>query len=271
MSDKNADKKAAAKPETPAPAPAPGVGATLRQRRQMRGQSLEAVHQATRIPRNLLQALEEDRHDAFAAPVYLHGFLKSYCDHLELDYLPLWQRVAPKEERPADEDAAAAPDLSRLTAPSLMPLFVLGGVLAVGVVVWGVSRLAREPEPVPPAPEALAPAAPAAPAEPALAEPATAAAAVPVPESPAPAEPEVAYPARLYITSVGPGQVTLRRDGRRVFEGNLPAGRHLDWRGTTFLLHASNPKGLRVELGGRPVDLTALKPEADGSYRLGKK
>lgn len=270
MSDKHADKKPAPKPETPAPAALPSVGATLRQRRQMRGQSLEAVHQATRIPRSLLQALEEDRHDAFAAPVYLHGFLKSYCDHLELEYLPLWQRVAPKEERPEGEpEDSSGPDLSRLAAPSLMPLFVLGGVLAVGVAVWGVSRLTRAPEPAPPAPEPLAPAVPA------LAEPATAAAAapvpVPVPEGPAVPEPVLTYPARLYITAVGPGQVTLRRDGRRVFEGSLPAGRHLDWRGTTFTLHTSNPKGLRVELGGQPVDLTALKPEADGSYRLGKK
>lgn len=278
MSDKQPEKK----PETtPAAAPPPSVGSILRARRQMRGQSLDSVHQATRIPRGLLQSLEEDRHGDFAAPVYLHGFLKSYCDHLELDYLPLWQRVAPPEN-PAPEDADdSGPDFSRLATPGLMPLFVLGGLLAVGVAVWGVSRLSRSKPDVPPAPVAVEPTAPAAPValEPA---PSTAAAAVPSSATAAstgpvslpalPPQPEpVSYPARLRITSTAGAQVTLRRDGRLVFEGRLPPGKHLDWRGTTFVLHTSNPKGLRVDLAGHPVDLAALRPESDGSFRLGKK
>ncbi|TPW19383.1 MAG: hypothetical protein FD126_2738, partial [Elusimicrobia bacterium] len=87
-----------------------------------------------------------------------------------------------------------------------------------------------------------------------------------------PPQPEpVTYPARLRITATSGAQVTLRRDGRLVFEGRLPPGKYLDWRGTSFVLHASNPKGLRVELAGRPVDLATLRPEPDGSWRLGKK
>lgn len=262
------------KPDTPVPAPVPTVGAILRQRRQMRGQSLDAVHQATRIPRGLLQALEEDRHGDFAAPVYLHGFLKSYCDHLELDYLPLWQRVAPPENPVAEDEDDAGPDLSRLASPSVMPLFVLGGILAVGVAAWGVSRLARAKTQAPPAVEPLAP--PAAPAvEPTVSSAAfigpvsapTTASATVVPPPPAP----LTYPTRLLVTATAAGQVSLRRDGRLVFEGRLPPGKYLDWRGTSFTLHASNPKGLRVELGGQAVDLTALRPDADGAYRLGKK
>lgn len=278
MTDKHPDKK----PETPAPAPAPSVGAVLRSRRQMRGQSLDAVHQATRIPRGLLQALEEDRHGDFAAPVYLHGFLKSYCDHLELDYLPLWQRVAPPE-RPADEDTDdSGPDYSRLTAPSVMPLVVLGGLLAVGVAAWGVSRFAAAKRAAAGSPAVSDPAEPAG-GPGTLAAQTPASALEPVPASTAaftgpvadpafvPAPPPLTYPARLLITATSTGQVTLRRDGRLVFEGRLPPGKYLDWRGTSFVLHASNPKGLRVELGGQPVDLGSLRAEADGSYRLGKK
>ncbi|TPW21004.1 MAG: cytoskeleton protein RodZ, partial [Elusimicrobia bacterium] len=156
MSDKQPEKK----PETTPPAaPPPTVGALLRARRQMRGQSLDSVHQATRIPRGLLQSLEEDRHGDFAAPVYLHGFLKSYCDHLELDYLPLWQRVAPPANPVEDDaDGDSGPDFSRLASPGLMPLFVLGGLLAVGVAAWGVSRLARAKADAPSAPPVAAPA-----------------------------------------------------------------------------------------------------------------
>lgn len=258
-------------PDTPVPAPVPTVGALLRQRRQMRGQSIDAVHQATRIPRGLLQALEEDRHGDFAAPVYLHGFLKSYCDHLELEYLPLWQRVAPPEN-PVDEDTEdAGPDLSRLASPSVMPLFVLGGLLAVGVAAWGVSRLTRAKPEAPPAVEPLAPA-PAAVVEPAMSTAAFTGPVFPVPApDPRPQPAPLTYPTRLLITATSAGQVTLRRDGRLVFEGRLPPGKYLDWRGTSFILHASDPKGLRVELGGQPVDLAALRTDPDGSYRLGKK
>lgn len=276
MSDKQPEKKAET---TPPAAPPPSVGSILRARRQMRGQSLDSVHQATRIPRGLLQSLEEDRHGDFAAPVYLHGFLKSYCDHLELDYLPLWQRVAPPENpAPEDADGDSGPDFSRLATPGLMPLFVLGGLLAVGVAAWGVSRLTRaKPEPPaapvaaePPAPTVLEPdistAAAVAPSS------ATSAFTGPVSLPGLPPQPEpVTYPARLRITATAGAQVTLRRDGRLVFEGRLPPGKYLDWRGTSFVLTASNPKGLRVELAGRPVDLATLRPEADGSFRLGKK
>lgn len=264
------------KPEPPVPAPVPTVGALLRQRRQMRGQSIDAVHQATRIPRGLLQALEEDRHGDFAAPVYLHGFLKSYCDHLELDYLPLWQRVAPPENPVAEDEDDSGPDFSRLASPSVMPLFVLGGILAVGVAVWGVSRLVRaKPAEAPPAVEPLV-AAPAPVVEPAASTgsftgPISTPASAPAPTPVAVPQPALTYPTRLLVTSTAGGQVTLRRDGRLVFEGRLPPGKYLDWRGTSFILHTSNPKGLRVELGGQPVDLAALRADGDGSYRLGKK
>lgn len=277
MSDKPREKK----PETPAPAPAPTVGALLRQRRQMRGQSLEAVHQATRIPRQLLQAIEEDRHGDFAAPVYLHGFLKSYCEHLELDYLPLWQRIAPSD-KPAEgeEGADSGPDFSHLASPSVMPLVVLGGLLAVGVAVWGVSRVLAARKAAPPAePAAHAPAPAPAPdlaavlSTSAFVGPVSSATASAAPEAP-PAPPpavSVSYPARLRITATSAGQVSLRRDGRLVFEGRLPPGKYLDFRGTSFVVVASNPRGLRVELGGLAVDLAARTPEPDGSYRLGQR
>lgn len=263
------------KPETPVPAPVPTVGALLRQRRQMRGQSLDAVHQATRIPRGLIQALEEDRHGDFAAPVYLHGFLKSYCDHLELEYLPLWQRVAPPDNPVPEDEDDSGPDFSRLASPSVMPLFVLGGILAVGVAVWGVSKLVRAKSvEAPPAVEPLV-VAPVPAVEPAASTgsftgPVSTPAAAPTPIAvPQPAP--LTYPTRLLITATTGGQVTLRRDGRLVFEGRLPPGKYLDWRGTSFVLQASNPKGLRVELGGQAVDLAATRADADGSYRLGKK
>ena len=61
------------------------VGARLRQRRETRGLSLDAVTRATRLTRTVLTALEEDRFGDLAAPVYVRGFLRLYARHLELD------------------------------------------------------------------------------------------------------------------------------------------------------------------------------------------
>ncbi|MDE2293205.1 MAG: helix-turn-helix domain-containing protein, partial [Elusimicrobia bacterium] len=134
----------------------PGPGAVLRQRRQARGQSLEAVHQATRIPRAFLQALEEDRYSDLPAPVYARGFLKSYCDHLDVDAAPLWRQVeaalapepaqTPPERRRQKKRAGGPPLVQlRLTAPSVVPLMLVGGLVAAGVVSWGVIHLLRRP------------------------------------------------------------------------------------------------------------------------------
>lgn len=251
---------------------APSVGSLLRQRRQMRGQSLEAVHQSTRIPRGLLQALEEDRFADFPAPVYLRGFLKSYCEHLDIEFEPLWQRAMP----PPQTEDGAAPKPRRGTLPmrewpSLAPVLVVGGLVVAGIVAWGLAHIRHRPQP----------GASAAPATPAFKMPSSSTTAAVASSSPVaaisvdfegPLRPERIGPQRLLITATaGGGFVRLSRDGKLVFEGRLPAGKYLDWRGNSFELRASNPGGLRVSLADAVIDLTALKPEPDGSFRLGRK
>lgn len=248
-----------------------GVGGTLRHRRQMRGQSLEAVYQATRIPRGLLQALEEERYSEFPAPVYMRSFLKTYCEYLELEFEPLWQKAAPPPREPGtDGDGAPEPseppderDASVWASPAV---FLLGGLVLLGLLGWVTVKLfsgRKAPAPAPAAEAVLAPAAPAA------VEASTA------PSDPAafvgPVAPPPADPSKLVVTSLTDGWVSLRRDGQLVFEGRLPAGKHLDYRGARFELHASDPAGLRLELGGAPLPLSSLKPEADGGYRFATK
>ncbi|MBI3296887.1 MAG: DUF4115 domain-containing protein [Elusimicrobia bacterium] len=260
------------KETVPAPAgpPPPSVGASLRQRRQMRGQSLEAVHQSTRIPRGLLQALEEDRFSDFPAPVYLRSFLKTYCEHLELEFEPLWRRAMPEprteDETPPKRLATSGPTLP-LTTGSMAPFLVVGGLLAAGIVVWGVTRLTQAPRPPRPvAPEPVLEATSLPVEAPAATATVTASPAFEGPERPDPRAPQ-----RLLVTATAAGFVRLSRDGKLVFEGRLPPGKYLDWRGNSFELSASNPAGLRVELDGAVIDLGAVKPQPDGAYRLGKR
>src|SRR5579883_848902 len=91
-------------PTKHAPEPKADIGSTLRAAREKRGHTLEAVSQQTRISRRFLEALEKNRFDEFPALAYLRGFLKSYCDYLELEFEPLW-RLATEAEKAGAEAA----------------------------------------------------------------------------------------------------------------------------------------------------------------------
>jgi len=61
------------------------VGARLRKIRLEKGYSLEDAHKKTKIHLNILKALEEDSLMDFN-PVYIKGFLKIYCNFLEVSH-----------------------------------------------------------------------------------------------------------------------------------------------------------------------------------------
>ncbi|MDD5629329.1 MAG: helix-turn-helix transcriptional regulator, partial [Elusimicrobia bacterium] len=146
---------AAAAPPGPAPASALAaeVGATLAAARLGRGYSLESVSQHTRIPRKFLEALEAGRFDDLPAPVYLRSFLADYCEYLELDFRPLWDKLHPAPApaaaaaaSPAQAPAEATPAAPDLPASPCRDALVsaLGGVgLSVALaaaLIWWVAR-----------------------------------------------------------------------------------------------------------------------------------
>lgn len=55
------------------------VGAVLRELRERRGLTIEAVSMETRIPLAHLRRIEEDRLDELPAEVFLRGFLRAYA------------------------------------------------------------------------------------------------------------------------------------------------------------------------------------------------
>lgn len=61
------------------------VGQYLKRERELRNISLSEISTATRIRKNLLAAIEEDRHDLLPAPVFVKGFLVAYGKHIGLD------------------------------------------------------------------------------------------------------------------------------------------------------------------------------------------
>ena len=129
------------------------LGQRLRQRREARGITLEAVTRATRLTRTSLQALEADRFEDMAAPVYVRGFLRLYGQYLDLDIEQLLesyeQQVAVQRDEPAglaQQSSPQLPDYFRVyTRPSrsLSPAqaFLLVATAAITIVfMWSVNR-----------------------------------------------------------------------------------------------------------------------------------
>ncbi len=115
-----------------------GLGALLRECREAKGLSLDDLSRATRIgPRQLL-GLEEARLRDLPAPVFVRGFIRSYCAAVAepperaLALYEAW--VAATEPSPARLPPTVlteAPGRRRLRWRSLAPPLVVAGLLVV--------------------------------------------------------------------------------------------------------------------------------------------
>jgi|CXWL01.1.fsa_nt_gi cytoskeletal protein RodZ len=245
------------------------IGSILRATRLKRGQTLEAVAQQTRISKRFLEALENDRFEQFPAVVYLRGFLRGYCEHLEVDFDEIWVKLekaqtAPAEQSSAPTSAAATPAAapSVIAAPAAhkpapapaAPIHApsdvhdQGGsgatgaiVLAVGLALALALWLAKEQQPAP------APAVSVAPV-----------ALQPLPRSIEP---------KLLIRLKSDAWLRVTVDGQMVFEGRAPRGAAQEWKPTkTVALRTTEPAALELELNGAILPLGA--PAPDGEYRI---
>ena len=92
-------------PQTPGP--------ILRRCREFHNMSIEDAAEATKIGKNYLRALENDRHAEFASPAYLKGFLRIYANHLGLHADELLQMLQP--EQPEEDSVAASAGTASLS------------------------------------------------------------------------------------------------------------------------------------------------------------
>lgn len=131
------------------------VGTQLRQKREQRGLTVDAVTRATKLTRHVLTALEEDRFGDLAAPVYARGFIRIYGEFLELDPAELLGQLdvqqARREQLAAEMEAPAAaagglPDYMRQAqskAPAITPataVLLLATAAIVVVFAWSFGR-----------------------------------------------------------------------------------------------------------------------------------
>jgi cytoskeletal protein RodZ len=122
------------------------IGASLRDAREKRGLSREAVQLTLRIRERYLGALEDERWELLPGEAYAKGFLFTYAEHLGLNgtlYVDEYnERIAVRDEQPFLPPSLAAQRRSRV-------LFrTIGGVIAAAALIAALMAFSREPAPV---------------------------------------------------------------------------------------------------------------------------
>ena len=115
------------------------VGSILRRCREFSHISIEEAAEATKIGKNYLRALEDNRFQDLPSPAYLKGFLKTYATYLGLQTEELIQLVAQQENAfPAEpqkteqtRQTGAGFNWQRLVLPAVL----LGGLVISAIIM----------------------------------------------------------------------------------------------------------------------------------------
>ena len=141
------------------------VGLELRQARERCGISLQQLSQSTKITPRILQALERGDADAFPAPVYTRGFVRSYAREVGLPedefvrrYMAQLEPPVPEEVIPPRVEPGPVPTALRISirgeaARALLasvtrgPIAVGSAVAVVAIVVFALRAPQQTPSP----------------------------------------------------------------------------------------------------------------------------
>jgi cytoskeleton protein RodZ len=129
------------------------VGKYLRQERERKGLSLEAVSQATRISSKSLEAIESDDFISLPAPIFIRGFLKTYASFIGLEpykVIALYETQTGIIGLPAPKGLQPEKRIPRRIWLLAIPILII--VLIGGGVYWLAS-----PRKVPPSPSVAPP------------------------------------------------------------------------------------------------------------------
>jgi cytoskeletal protein RodZ len=134
----------------------PSVGEQLRAAREQQKLSVYDVAEITKIKTDHIRALEQGAYEAFAAPVYIRGFLRTYSTVLHLDsadMLALLEEELSRNERFQDESkfsltrkTTLLDRLSLLVAKlnwRVVAVIVVAAVL-IGTGTWIYQMIARQ-------------------------------------------------------------------------------------------------------------------------------
>jgi cytoskeletal protein RodZ len=228
------------------------IGSTLKSEREKRGLSLADAHTVTKITSQNLAALEDDRFDTFPNRVYARAFLRDYANFLGLDSGPLLERYeeawdtkhADARQSDINEPANGATNIVRGFG-ILVIVVIVGFAVYTPFMKYLSQRSASHPTTTSspshsPAPATSAPTPAPAPAP-----------------SPAPtAAPPIATPdgVQLTIAASEMSWIRVRVDGKKMFEGQIPAGKQMKWTAKYgILFRTGNAGGVRLYLNGKKL------------------
>lgn len=248
------------------------LGDTLRERRQSLGISLEQAEAATRIRAKLLALIEQGDYERLPNPGYVRGYISSYARFLELDSVPLLNMYK------AEGGGAHATSLNlpqagpRVVAPTGMQhafpwragLAIAAAVALLALLIWGIGRAFRGPEPTAPVPNTPATSSTTS----------TTTATTETPAADAAENPAVLKPFTLTVkvSSQGASWLRITVDGQRAYEGVLTAGQSKEYKVTeSATVRIGKPEWVRVEKDGNKVpikrqgDISIAVAEADSA------
>lgn len=237
-------------------------GEELRREREIRGISLKEISDATKISKRFLDALERNDHHTLPAPVFTRGFVREYARYVGLsaeDMVNRYNFAAAHDDRiekppQIEKYASSMPrDISPKPQPKrgIPPAYarvnrnaiaVFGIVLALAAVAWwAVQPKLGDRESAAETPVVTAP-------KPAVLPPT--ATVPPVDDS----------KLRLEIEATDVSWISVRADGKRVFEDELQRGERRAFEALDhFQFRTGNAAGVVLRLNG--VEVPQLGPE----------
>ncbi|MCY3801809.1 MAG: DUF4115 domain-containing protein [Chloroflexi bacterium] len=221
------------------------VGAILRAAREEKNISVEAIAAGTHIRLNFLRDLERDNLGALPHKVYVTGFIKSYCDFLDID--PQYALDA-YELQTATPGVRMMPDTRipigtgrRVSYRSLLILLAVLGVLVIATNFF--FRNYRSPDASTTAASTVPPT-----------ETVTVQKVLPAFNVPTPAADSKAIAIFFEIVAEMNVNVQASVDGKQVFDGFMGPGEHKLWTASESVsLVTDNAGGLRVTVNGQPA------------------
>lgn len=235
-------------------------GQILRRCREFNGISYEDAAEATKIGKNYLRALEEDRHKDFASTAYLKGFLRTYASYLGLNADDLVSMLEP--EQPAASPTTKAlreqPEPGRFTWQRLvLPAMLLAIIVVLALLMQSNDRPVVRQTPPKPAPAPVA----------AVQRPLSSAqlqTPSPAPEPVTQITPTLpASGVTLRIKALRKGSLVVTLDEATTQTYELTAGDLIEWHAErTIHLELGDPSITELELNGKPIKpaLHAGKP-----------
>jgi cytoskeleton protein RodZ len=229
------------------------LGMRLRELREAKGVSLDDIARSTRVGRPHLEALETDTWGELPAPVFVKGFIRAYCEFLDVppnEALELYREASGEPVKPERVQSGVHRPPSRLAGPLMISLVLF---VALGVSLFALRiGLKSSPRPAP------------AVSGPERGDAGSAASSAPVPVTtvpvvpgqPAPVPADEPRPAgqRLLIRAVEPTWIRVQVDEGQVAEELLQAGAVREWTAARrFVLTVGNAGGLEVDLNGRRI------------------